>query len=219
MEIVTLDYHGKPYRIYNPGEGRIGSKLSMGTAYELMLLEDVYDLGLTGSVFDVGAHIGNHTLFFGAVCGFKVYAWEPHDGSLKQLYDNLGLNPQLEVEVFEWAAGNRDTHGRLSKGMWMEFDPSREGATMKLERGDIPVHRIDDLLTVADLAVVKIDVEGMEPEVLEGMTEHLKRCRPVVYCETHTRLAQERIRRVLEPLGYHREKILRMGSPQHRWDP
>ena len=60
---------------------------------------------MTGSVFDVGAHIGNHTLYFGAVCGLKVYAWEPHDGSLKQLHANLALNPQLEVEVFDWAAG------------------------------------------------------------------------------------------------------------------
>lgn len=190
----------------------------MGTAYELMLLEDVYHQGLTGSAFDVGAHIGNHTLFLAAVCGFKVYAWEPHEGSLKQLYANLALN-DVEVDVFEWAAGNRDTRGRLSKGMWMEFDPTREGATMKLERGEIPVHRIDDRLTVTDLAVVKIDVEGMEPDVLEGMTAHLAACRPVVYCETHTRLAQERIRRVLEPLGYRLGKVLRMGSPQHRWDP
>ena len=43
---MTLTYHGQSYRIHNPGEGRIGSKLSMGTAYELMLLEDVYELGL-----------------------------------------------------------------------------------------------------------------------------------------------------------------------------
>ena len=93
MEVVTLTYHGQSYRMHNPGEGRVGSKLTMGTAYELMLLEDAYTLGLTGSAFDVGAHIGNHTLYFAAVCGFKVYAWEPHDGSLKQLHANLESEP------------------------------------------------------------------------------------------------------------------------------
>ena len=219
METVTLTYHGKSYRINNPGEGRIGSKLNMGTAYELMLLEDVYELGLTGSVFDVGAHIGNHTLFFGAVCGLKVYAWEPHDGSLEQLHDNLALNPQLQVEVFDWAAGDRETRGRLSRGMWMEFDPTREGAKLKLERGEIPVHRIDDRVDVPDLSVVKVDVEGMEPLVLAGLVRHIERSRPVIYCETHTDRAEEQTRAVLEPFGYRLNKVLRMGSPQHRWMP
>ena len=218
MDIVTLTYHGKSYRIFNPGEGRVGSKLSIGTAYELKLLEDVYARKPRGSVFDVGAHIGNHTLFFGAICGLKVYAWEPHEGSLKQLHDNLALN-DLEVEVFDWAAGNRETRGRLSAGMWMEFDPSREGATLKLERGEIPVRRIDDHLDVKDLSVVKIDVEGMEPDVLEGMTRHISENQPVIYCETHNEKAKQRIRAVLEPLGYKLNRVLQMGSPQHIWLP
>ena len=67
--------------------------------------------------------------------------------------------------------------------------------------------------------MVKIDVEGMEPEVLEGMTAHIDACRPVIYCETHTRLAQERSGESSNHCGYHLEKVLRMGSPQHRWDP
>lgn len=219
MEAVTLTYHSKSYRINNPGEGRVGSKLSMGTAYELMLLEDVYALRREGSVFDVGAHIGNHTLYFAAVCGLKVWAWEPHAESLAQLYDNLSLNPGLDVDVFEWAAGDRDTRGRLTPGMWIEFDPTRNGSKMKLDRGHVPVHRIDDHLAVDDLAVVKVDVEGMEPMVLAGMTSHIERCRPVIYCETHTATAQRAIREVLEPFGYRMGKVLHMGSPQHRWDP
>ena len=101
----------------------------------------------------------------------------------------------------------------------MEFDPTREGATMKLERGEIPVHRIDDQLDVPDVAVVKVDVEGMEAQVLAGMTRHIETCRPVIYCETHTRLAQEQIRRILQPRGYRLDKVLQMGSPQHRWVP
>jgi FkbM family methyltransferase len=46
--------------------------------------------------------------------------------------------------------------------------------------------RFDDIacdLDVADVPVVKIDVEGAELEVLSGMPRHLEQVRPVVVCE------------------------------------
>lgn len=218
MDVVTLKYHGQSYRINNPGEGRIGSKLNMGTAYELKLLEDVYSLGLTGSAFDVGAHIGNHTLYLAAVCGLKVYAWEPFPDSLAQLHDNLALN-DLDVGVYDWAAGATHTRGRFTKGMWLEFDPTRNGDKLTLDRGHVAVHPIDAMIDVPDVSVVKVDVEGMEPQVLQGLTRHIVRSRPVIYAETHTAEAQAATAAILEPLGYRLGKVLDLGSPQHRWDP
>lgn len=219
METVIISAYGQSYQINNPGVGRVGSKLKNREPYEKKLLVDIYQHGFTGTAFDVGAHIGNHTLYLAAVCGLTVHAFEPHQPSLDQLYDNLKLNPGLDVTVHEWAAGDSETRGRLTSGMWMEFDPSRDGAALKTGRGHIPVHRIDDMLDVPDLAVVKVDVEGMEPAVLLGMRGHLDRCRPTVYAETHTAEAQRATARVLEPLGYKLGRILHMGSPQHRWDP
>ena len=195
---MTISAFGQSYQINNPGVGRIGSKLANREPYEKKLLVDIYQHGFKGTAFDVGAHIGNHTLYLAAVCGLKVHAFEPHGPSLTQLYDNLALNPDLDVTVHEWAAGDRETRGRLTSGMWVEFDPSRDGAGLKTERGHIPVHRIDDMLDVSDLSVVKIDVEGMEPQVLDGMARHIERSRPVIYCETHTQEAQDRIKFILD---------------------
>ena len=220
MEIVTLDYHGKPYRIYNPGEGRVGSKLSMGTAYELMLLEDVYDLGLSGSVVRCGgAHRQPHSLLRGGLRVQGVRLGAPRrivETALRQ----SRVEPSTRGRGVRMGGGEPGHSRKIVEGDVDGVRPFPGGGDD--ETGTREIFRSTGSTTgleVSDLAVVKIDVEGMEPEVLEGMTEHLKRCRPVIYCETHTRLAQERIRRVLEPLGYHREKILQMGSPQHRWDP
>ena len=48
----------------------------------------------------------------------------------------------------------------------------------------VPLFKGDDLLsTTLDVAVVKIDVEGGELEVLQGLLETLQRCRPFVVCE------------------------------------
>lgn len=216
-DVVTIDGPGRSYRITYPGPGRVGSKLVHGEPYERRLLADIHRLGLSGTAFDVGAHIGNHTLWLAAVCGFRVHAWEPHDGSRAQLEANIALNPDVDVVVHDWGAGAGDGRGRFTSGMWIEFDPGREGAALHLDRGGVQVHAIDDMLDVADLAVVKIDVEGMEADVITGARRHLTRCRPVVYAETHTPVAHRSIRRAL-PRGYRMTARIVMGSTMERWE-
>lgn len=218
-DVVTIESFGHSYRIVNPGPGRVGSKLANREPYEKKLLQEIARQGFTGTAFDIGAHIGNHTLYLAAVCGLKVHAWEPFPDSRTQLEHNLTLNPNLKVTVHDWAAGDRDTHGRFTKGMWLEFDPTRDGATMKVDRGDIPVRRIDDHVQVDDLAVVKVDVEGMEAAALTGALDNIARCRPVIYAEAHTPHDHESVRDVLAPLGYMHTHTVRMGSPMDRWAP
>lgn len=206
------------YRMHDCG-GRVGVWLAKGAPYEHQLLYQIKELDLGGTVFDVGAHVGNHTIYL-AAHGYKVQAWEPHEPSREILMSNLELNPHLadNIVVHEWAAGDRLTHGRFTKGMWLEFDPTRGGANMKLERGDIPVMPIDGKVQVDDLTVVKVDVEGMEPHVLRGMVDLLSEFRPIVYAETHSQEKEQEIRTILKPLGYSRTEIIEMGSPMHRWD-
>lgn len=217
-DVVEISMFDRSYRIINPGAGRVGSKLAHGEPYERRLLVDCYQQGLTGTAFDVGAHIGNHTLFLAAVCGFRVHAWEPFETSRQMLVDNLALNPDLDVTVHDWAAGAAEGRGRFTTGMWIEFDPTRDGAQIKLDRGDIRVHRIDDHVDVPDLAVMKIDVEGMEPHVIAGAIGHIERSRPVIYAETHTPAAHTAVAELLEPLGYQMTRAIHMGSTMERWE-
>lgn len=217
-DIVTIERFGASYRIVNPGAGRVGSKLSNGEPYEKQLLYEIHRRGLSGTAFDIGAHIGNHTLWFAAVCGLKVHAWEPFTDSRAALERNLTLNPDLDVTVHDWAAGATDTRGRFTTGMWLEFDPTRPGDKLTLDRGHVQVHRIDDHLDVDDLAVIKVDVEGMEADALAGAAGHIERCRPVIYAEAHTRTASQKVDQVLEPLGYISTGVVRMGSPMERWE-
>lgn len=219
-DIVTITGpKGERYQIVNPGPGRVGSKLANREPYEKPLLQKIYRLGLSGTAFDVGAHIGNHTLWLAAVCGFKVHAWEPFEKSRILLEENLILNPDLDVTVHDWGAGAESTRGRFTEGMWIEFDPTRDGAELTLDRGHVPVHRIDDFVQVDDLAVIKVDVEGMEHDVLAGAIENIRRCRPVIYAEAHTRTASRKVADVLVPEGYRAGEVIRMGSPMQTWLP
>jgi FkbM family methyltransferase len=206
LELLTITAHDKSYRLLNPG-GRIGSKLVNGEPYEKRLLEDVYQRQLSGTALDVGAHVGNHTLYFAAVCGLKVIAIEANSQTFRRLETNIALNPTLDITAMHCAAGAKNGRGRLSHDM-----------TIKLDRGHIPIRPIDQLLDIEDLAVVKIDVEGMEPQVITGMTRHLRRSRPVVYAECHSRTAEQNIEAAFRPAGYALTGGLAMGSTMLRWE-
>lgn len=215
-DVVTIDGFGPAYRIINPGPGRVGSKLAHHEPYEKALLLDVQSLGLIGSAFDIGAHIGNHSLFLAACCGLDIHAWEPHRDSLMALRRNIKLNPGLNIKVHAYACGDSDTVGRLTAKM--SFGVAGEGdVPLKLGRGAIKVHRIDDNIDVPDVAVIKVDVEGMESEALAGAVRHIERSLPVIYAEAHTRTSSRKVAAVLEPFGYEMTKRVEMGSPMERW--
>lgn len=206
-DVLTITAHGRSYRIIDPG-GRVGSKLIHGEPYEKRLLEDVYRRDVGGRVaFDVGAHVGNHALYLAAICGLTVYAFEPHPDSFARLQENIGLNPDLDVRAVNAAAGASEGRARFASQM-----------QLKLGRGDTPVRPIDDLVAPVDVAIVKVDVEGMEPHALEGMVNHLMRCRPVIYAETHTSAAHTAIAKVLEPIGFHSTGSIKMGSVMNVWE-
>lgn len=206
-EILTITAHDRSYRIVDPG-GRIGSKLVNGEPYERKLLDDVYRRGVDGRVaFDVGAHVGNHSLYFGAVCEMTVFAFEPHPVSFPMLVENVELNPGLDVRPTQVAIGAEEGRAEFASHM-----------QLKLGRGHIPVRRLDDIVGPVDVAVVKVDVEGMEAQALDGALNHLRRCRPALYVETHTRTAHKHVAAVIEPLGYRVVRTIPMGSVMEVWE-
>lgn len=208
-EWATIERHGHSYRIRNSG-GRMGYFISRGYPYEKPMLDYIWRLGLTGSALDVGAHIGNHALFLAAVCGLTVHAIEPGDRPFRLLVENMEANPTLRDRLFahRLAAGAEPGHGVLNA----------QRAVEPADRDwEFAVARIDDVFDLPDLVLVKIDVEGGEPDVLAGMAEHLARSAPIVFSETHSRSARRAQAAVLHPLGYRETAEFKMGSPMVEW--
>lgn len=216
MDLVTIRIHGGEYRIHDPG-GRIGAKIALGVPYEKRLLVHIAQRCYRGTAVDVGAHVGNHSLFLAAVCGLRVLAFECHQPTVERLCENLALNPHLKVMVHDCALSDEEGTGRLTGGRWVEFDPTRGDKGTLEPGGDVTVRRFDDLYTLDDLSVVKVDVEGTEHRVLAGMVDNLDRCSPDVYAETHTPEAHDATAAVLEPLGYRMTRAIHMGSVMERW--
>jgi FkbM family methyltransferase len=190
--------HGRGYWLYecdDPTAGIAAAKttrlMRRGKPYELPLLEHIYHRRFQGCAVDVGANIGNHTMWLAVICGLEVYAFEPlmHE----ELLRNVDLNALAgRVTVLPVALGDATGYATHMLNGQLAF----------IDRlNDIPVKRLDDY-ELERVSVVKIDVEGMEPAVLAGAEQTIRRWCPTVYAEEWTATEHQRVAEILEPWGY-----------------
>lgn len=164
---------------------------------------------------DVGANCGILTLVAAsAIERGKIYAFEPGKAIRDRLEANLALNPQLSeiIKVVPLGLGLKQ-----SQLFYHEDANYRGNGALQLSDG-IPVEVIslDEwvlLENIAKIDVIKIDVEGMEYDVLLGGKAVLDKYHPLIYFETlpiffqHKNYKIRTIYEFLASLGY------RMVSP------
>jgi FkbM family methyltransferase len=127
------------------------------------------------SFFDIGAHVGYFTLIAAREVGSggAVHAFEPHPANFAALKENTALNAFRHVTLNQAAVS--DTSGTAQIGV---VDPTLLGRstgdfTIGGEHGSVQVEcvSLDDYagrLDARPIRLLKIDVEGLEPAVLEG---------------------------------------------------
>jgi FkbM family methyltransferase len=153
-------------------------------------------LDLSGRVvYDIGAFEGLLSMFFSRTAK-QVVAWEPNPVSRQRLQTNLRLNGITNVSVRD--VGLSESSGQTT----LVYDPLMPGAasgagTVATQIRDhapdlteigIRTVRLDDDVRENGLPapeVVKIDVEGMELQVINGAEQILSAYRPALYIELH----------------------------------
>jgi FkbM family methyltransferase len=146
---------------------------------------------LAGGVFyDVGANIGFLTLIGARLVGprGRVYAFEPVPANAALVRRNVSLNGFAQVQVVEKALGRHSGRAELALAAYSGGAVLADVGTPPDAAGSISVAlaSIDDLVEQAGFippSLVKIDVEGAELEVLEGMVTTLAKHQPVLLCE------------------------------------
>lgn len=202
---------GPSYRINDPGNGVIGKTLQTGEPYEAKLLYYLHRRFRGGVAADAGAHVGNHTLWFGLALEMEVLAFEPVEHH--RLMENVQLNPELASRVRVWPQALGEDYGWAipkGKGVLESCGPNMEGA--------VPVVPLDGF-DLMQLDLFKIDVEGWEPQVLLGAANTIKRCQPVIYAEERDEAAAERNQQTFEMLGYKKTGQRFGATPMLEWEP
>ena len=153
----------------------------------------------------------------------RVFALEPVTATAGCLDQGRSLNGLTHVTVLPFGLGAVETlqRRRLVVTRGMADATLRPHSARSLV--DVPIVRFDwvwPLIHGAPDAIhgIKIDVQGMELEALEGMIETLKRWRPRVVVELHAGVSREGIVSLMAEAGYSRGAVAIQSTPGER-DP
>lgn len=158
-------------------------------------------------VLDIGANIGNHTIYFSKICGVNlIYAFEPNLIAFNILNRNIEINGIGDcVRAFNVGIGNRRCQGEVSF-----FDAQNIGRTQIVEKdkGKIDIFAIDDFNFERKIGLIKVDVEGMELDVIRGAVNLIRKEKPYIMLESWkgTGCIKD-IREILQSIGYYEKQV------------
>lgn len=153
-------------------------------------------------VYDVGAHAGYHSLVCSLLTGplGRVIAFEPNPDNRESIERQLEANPALPVTLLPYALGDRCGTGKLNTSL------GGAQGFISAERGlSVDVRTIDYLITnerIPKPDLIKLDVEGLELEVLSGAVETIKKYRPIILCDRNDDTTRSKLTLALASNNY-----------------
>jgi FkbM family methyltransferase len=157
-----------------------------------------------GTVLDVGANVGIYSLLARALTPRAIVAFEPTP-RVARTARAIARRNRLPYRIEPIALSSRE--GRTTLYLSDVTDASNSlapGFRTSSRQIQVPVQTLDRYLertgTVA--ALLKVDTETTEPDVLAGAQRTLQDVRPWVLCEALHGRTEDRLAEVMRPFGY-----------------
>lgn len=205
-------------------------KTILDNAYDTFLFKRLAADKLEGKViYDIGAHIGFHSLYFARLVGpkGKVYAFEPNPKNIERLNLIREKNPDIKniITVCDVAVSNvlgteefsmsEDIESGRSSGGFIDTADTiweRGAFTMRgfkeMTVKTVPMDLFKQELGIEEAPdLLKIDVEGAESLVLLGAKNTLLSKKPIMLMEVHSMLNMFNVMSILSSLSYEVEII------------
>lgn len=156
---------------------------------ELFLLRDLLTDNHESVFIDVGANVGQHSLFMSKYCRY-VYSFEPFEPVVNKLREKVDVNHIQNVLVHDVGLGEKDEYldfyapqgANSGSGSFMPSHATENNKIM----GKLRLVNGDEYLNALGLErvdLIKIDVEGFERNVLTGLKNSILKYRPIIFME------------------------------------
>jgi FkbM family methyltransferase len=194
------------YMVYNANDVYIGKSIEGYGEFSEHETEFLRQLCAPGDVVvEVGANIGAHTLPLARQVGPQgfVYAYEPQRVVFQTLCANLAVNSIVNVDARHAAAAAVPGFVSIPD---IDYTQTANfgGVSVDHLTGGRPVRkvRLDDDLPADRLNLLKLDVEGMELDVLQGADRLIRSLQPLLYLENDRAEKSEALIRHVAALDY-----------------
>lgn len=195
--------HG--YMLFNSNDMFVGKSLEHYGEFsegECELFQQFVTAGDT--VVEVGANIGAHTVRLSQLAGNSgaVHAFEPQRFVFQLLAGNVAINSLVNVHLHNKAAGAEA--GSIDVPL---LDPRAVqnfgglGLSPETVGEKRPMITLDSM-ELPKCKLLKVDVEGMEIEVLKGARDLLQRCKPILYLENDRKDKSSALIQYIKEAGY-----------------
>lgn len=141
---------------------------------------------------DIGSNVGQHALFMSQNAEI-IHAFEPYQAVRDRLLHHIGINNLGNITVHPVGLGASDAELNFyaptgsNQGIGSFIAKGEEKTDSRVtDIGKLKVVQADRYFAEQQIPkpqLVKIDVEGFERSVLQGMRSLLEECRPVLVCE------------------------------------
>lgn len=149
------------------------------------------------TIYDIGGYEGVVTIYFASATGEngRVITFEPNPGNYSKILENVNLNMFTNVDVRQVALGKKSGEATLafqpsgfSSGSIQDDIQKQILQKKRSETVQVQIDTLDNQININNLPepdFVKIDVEGLEMDVLLGMTDTIKNYKPKLFIEIH----------------------------------
>ncbi|TDG35287.1 FkbM family methyltransferase [Pedobacter changchengzhani] len=197
----------------------IGGKIVYTGDYEPELKKVFKSIIKKGDqILDVGANIGFHTLYFAQLTGENgsVKSFEPVPQNFKALNNNIGLNSFLNITTYNIALSNQKEQIIID----VDAKSTNPGAFNLFEQGrQTPINCFvgDEIIGGKKVDFIKVDVEGYESFVIEGLMQTINKNKPKIIFEydkhyhEKTGRSEDYILLMLAKSGYRFQYVTRKG--------
>lgn len=222
--IREFEFHGNKYKIACVGDSTFDHPSWFTFVDEQDVRNDVWNVKPDDVVLDIGAAYGSYSLTALAAGAEHVYAWSPHvrTGEIKSEREFFQSSLQLNGWTDKCTVYN---YGLFNQEGWLDsvspavytseprfnkepFEVDLVNAVGAMVQPVIKVATLDDWMTNSEIERcdwIKIDVEGVEVEVLQGGLQFICKFLPNILVENHVNqnpLIEQQVTDVLINEGY-----------------
>ena len=190
--------------------------------YEIAFLQYIQNnYPVQTGIIDVGANIGNHSLFFSEFLEHDIiHSFEPHSDNFELLQKNMdGRKAKLYQTALSEKKGEMVLYNSDSSnngGFSLHAHPHSFVVYDKIDVTTLDSYKLKNI------SMIKIDVEGHEDGVLKGAVNTIKKNHPIIFIENlgygwPELFDVNRLNSFFDEMGYVKKEENIIGSLMDLW--
>ena len=177
----------------------------------MSFLKDMVNLEKFDLILDVGANIGNHSLYFSNFSK-QVFSYEPNPNTFELLkFNTKNLS---NINVYNIGISNKNENKFLNESNFnigdsaiVSYDEKKDIEKNNKTLHEISSMKLDDLEHLSDekISMIKIDVEQHEYEVMDGASNLIEKNQPILIFEHNIETSKKqtlKINKFIKEKGY-----------------